>query len=306
MKLHLILNPASAGGKTRKREEEIRNLVQKSLGDCSISLTEKAGHAEELCRTALRDGVDAILVAGGDGTFNEVVNGCFEEGKPIVEQALLGIIPSGSGCDFRRTFGLSTDIEESIERIAKNKPTPIDLGLLSTADKQTKVFANIASAGLSAQIGVNTNQAKWLKKLNGALAFNWTILTTTLRHRRFSLKITTPKNDETTEWSANCVAVCNGQYFGSGVRIGREANPADGYFDVAIVHDLSPIGVLKGFSRIKQDDSVDLEGLTRFRAAELELSCADPDKTILIETDGEYGGVLPATFRVLPSALRIF
>ena len=92
MKYHLILNPASAGGKTRKREEEIRATVRKHLGECSIALTKGPRHAEELCRMALREGADAILVAGGDGTINEVVNGCFEKALPT------DVAPCGFGC----------------------------------------------------------------------------------------------------------------------------------------------------------------------------------------------------------------
>ena len=279
--------------------------VREHLGECSIVSTEGPGHAEELCRLALREGADAILVAGGDGTINEVVNGCFQDGEPVVEQALLGMIPSGSGCDFRRSFGLSTNIEEAVKRIANHQPFPIDLGLLTTGDDETRVFANIASAGLSAEIGVNTNRAKLLKKINGALAFNWAILTTTFRHQRFALEISDQKSGEKTALSANCVAVCNGQYFGSGIRIGREADPADGIFDVMVVHGLTPLGFLKGVSQIKRDDSVKLEGLTRIRCSELRLSCADPDQSILIEADGEFSGTLPATFSVLRSALRI-
>ena len=300
----LIINPASAGGKTAARLTEIEAAAQGLSGKVTISQTQSPGHATELTREALRSGkTDSILVAGGDGTINEVVNGFFQQGQPVSDQPpKLGVIPSGSGSDFVRSFTGSNTVAEAFAEIENNQPTRLDLGMLKPLDGEPKVFANICSTGLSAEIGVNANKSKLLKKINGALAFNWNIVTTTLRHKRFPLLVRTEACPDGRLWEANCIAVCNGQYFGSGVRVAREADLSDGKLQMVIVHDHSPIGFLKGVNQIKADDKNLPEGISKEKSAWIEITCNHPNREVLIEADGEFAGRLPARFEVLPGA----
>ncbi|MDF1751181.1 MAG: diacylglycerol kinase family lipid kinase [Verrucomicrobiales bacterium] len=306
MKHHIILNPKSAGGKTIRREAAVRKAAERYFTAFTLEQTTCAGDAVAIARRAVAEEADAIVVVGGDGTINEVVNGLAPERGKANSLPVIGMVPSGSGGDFCRTFDLSNSIEDAFERIAKNEPTLIDVGCIQWANGTQKFFANIASTGLSAEIGINTNEAKWLKKINGDLAFNWTIWMTTLRHRRFPLRVRTSRNPDERLWDSNCIAICNGQYFGSGIRVAREADPGDGVFDIAVVHDLKPFGFLKGVTEIKKDDSKMPEGITKFQAKWIEISCDDPEREVLIETDGEASGSLPARFEVIPGAIRLF
>ncbi len=303
---HIIINPASAGGKTGRREDEILRLAERFLPGSSIHRTEHCGGAVGLVRQLGLSGDDSVFVVGGDGTINEVVNGLVDQKGEARLRPILGVLPSGSGGDFRRTFAISRDIEEAFQRVAKNQPILIDLGKVIFINGSERLFANISSTGLSAEIGVNTNRARWLKKINGTLAFNWTIVSTSLKHKRFGLVVKTPENPEGILWDANCIAICNGQYFGSGVRVACEADPGDGFLDVVIVHGLSPLGFLKGVAQIKKDDSRMPAGMAKLRTQWIEISSIAPDREVLIETDGEFAGTLPARFEAVPSAIRLF
>lgn len=308
MTFHLIINPASAGGKTKARIPEILELANRFIGEnhYQYSLSEARGHSEELARRAMKNGAQNLIVVGGDGTLNEVVNGLFQAGKPIREKPGIGIIPSGSGGDFRRTLKLSNSFEEAFQRISSNQNrTPLDLCVVTTSEDRRRYFANISSVGLSAQIGVNTNQSKVLKKINGTLAFNWNIVTTTLRHQRYPLSIRSSSHSEPMKWQANCIAICNGEYFGAGVRVARDANISNGLLEIVVVHDYNPIGFLKGVNEIKKHDGKPVENMTSFQAEWIEIECDDHEREVLIETDGEFAGKLPARFEILPAAAQL-
>ncbi|HZI10954.1 MAG TPA: acylglycerol kinase family protein, partial [Myxococcus sp.] len=105
MKTFLVVNPRSANGQTGKRWAEIGAQVGKALGDFGHGFTQGGMDAARITRQALEEGYECIVAVGGDGTLNEVTNGFFREGKPINPHAVLGLIPRGTGGDFRRTFG---------------------------------------------------------------------------------------------------------------------------------------------------------------------------------------------------------
>ncbi len=307
MNYHLIINPAAAGGKTAGRAEEIARAVEKVLGAGGATITTHAGHATEVAREQLSRGdVDTIIAAGGDGTIHEVVNGFFDaSGSPIVERPRLGILPAGSGGDFKRSFGLTDSLDEALARMAGNSPTPIDLGRLTAQGREPEIFANISSVGLSAEIGVNTNRSRRLKRINANLAFNYNIVASALRHKPYPLRIRSSEDPEGQVWQANCVAVCNGQYFGSGVRIARDADTSSGQLEIVVVHDHSAIGFLKGVDQLKRVGSLP-EGMTSYSASWVEICCEEePERQVLIEADGEYAGELTARFEVLPGVVDL-
>ncbi|KAJ0076023.1 hypothetical protein Patl1_33992 [Pistacia atlantica] len=87
------------------------------------SFTSGPSHAIDIMREAIREGVDAVIVVGGDGTLHEVVNGFFWAGKTL--------IPLGTGSDFARTFGWKNDPHEAIDRIVKGMRSRINVGVIS-------------------------------------------------------------------------------------------------------------------------------------------------------------------------------
>src|ERR1700694_4276397 len=98
----VVVNPASAGGRTLRRWPGILAALREAGVDLTAHITVEAGVAIAPTREELRSGVRRVVAVGGDGTLNEVVNGCFDDsGAPIAEGVVVGLIPSGSGADFR-------------------------------------------------------------------------------------------------------------------------------------------------------------------------------------------------------------
>ena len=124
----VIVNPRSGGGRTGRQWPRLEPKLVTALGQISCTFTEKPGDATQLTRKALKDGCDLVIAVGGDGTINEVVNGFFDNGTAINEDASLSLIPAATGGDFRRTFGFADNPAQAIEQIQHGTPHPIDLG----------------------------------------------------------------------------------------------------------------------------------------------------------------------------------
>src|SRR6185295_5268308 len=152
----------SANGETGKRWAEIEARLRRSLDDLKVGFTQGAMHAESLAREALKEGFETVVAVGGDGTINETLNGFFENGGAVRPNAVLGVLPRGTGGDFRRTFGWSGDLEPAVERLRRDASVPFDVGLLEYTDEaggaRQRYFANIASFGASGVVDVEVNR----------------------------------------------------------------------------------------------------------------------------------------------------
>jgi len=285
--------------------EVIREIHQR-FNNVTVSETGRLGEAEESARQALRNGAESILVAAGDATINEVVNGFFENNHPVSGKPHLGIIPTGDPGDFRRAAGTPGQLLEAVKRISQNESRPIDLGKITTSDGKIRYFANAASAGVSADISRTNRRARWLKEIDGDLAFNWSVFKNSLLHNRFPVKITVPGCPGGMHWDANCVAICNGQSLGGGIKVARQANLSDGYLDIIVVHDFSKVEFIKGVNQIQENEAAEFEGISTIRATSVEISCEDPKRKILVDADGGLAGMLPAKFEVIPNAVNLF
>jgi diacylglycerol kinase family enzyme len=140
MKTFLVVNPNSSNGITGKRWAEIGAEVSKKLGDVGHAFTSGPMDAARIARKAIEDGYGLVVAVGGDGTINEVVNGLvngfFADGKPINKDAVFGVLPRGTGGDFRRTFGWELDLASSLDRLRGDATRPFDVGKVEFTDHQ--------------------------------------------------------------------------------------------------------------------------------------------------------------------------
>ncbi|URD83140.1 DAGKc [Musa troglodytarum] len=124
-----IINPKGANGRTGKEWKKLLPHLRTRLGGhCNICeyITSAPSHGVDITREAIREGVDAVIAVGGDGTLHEVINGFFCAGQPVTAlergpgySTTLGLIPLGTGSDFARTFHWRNDPHEAIERIKR-------------------------------------------------------------------------------------------------------------------------------------------------------------------------------------------
>ncbi|ESR58204.1 Sphingoid long-chain bases kinase 2 [Citrus sinensis] len=168
--LVFVVNPRGASGRTGKEWKKLLPYLRSRLSvDCNIceSLTSGPSHAIDITREAIKEGADAVIAVGGDGTLHEVVNGFFSAGKLVTNHnresahsTALGLIPLGTGSDFARTFGWRNDPYEAVERIAKGVRSWVDVGVINGETGEPHYFINVADLHLSAKAGYYASRYK--------------------------------------------------------------------------------------------------------------------------------------------------
>jgi YegS/Rv2252/BmrU family lipid kinase len=303
MKTFLVVNPRSAGGQTGKRWAEISSQVTRAIGDFGFGFTESAMDAARLTRQALLDGYECVAAVGGDGTVNEVVNGFFAEGKPLNPHAALGLIPRGTGGDFRRAFGWDLDLDSALARLRTDTTEPFDVGLAEYVNhqgqKESRYFANIASFGVSAEIAHAVNTGS--KALGGNLSFLWGTVKTMAKYkdRRVRLRV---DGGEPEDLGITVIAVSNGRYFGSGMCVAPKAITHDGLFELTLWRDYGVHDFVIKSKGVYNGDHITWSKTRYLQCRVLE---AESDQDVLLEMDGEVPGKLPCRISILPGAIRL-
>ncbi len=299
----VVVNPRSAGGGTGKRWQAISDSLSAALPSWDHAFTKAQGDATELTRNALRQGYEMIVAVGGDGTIHEVVNGFFDGEERVVEQPVLGLIPSGTGGDYRKTWQLSRDPAQACARLAGPNAKPVDAGRIRWTEPdgsaQLRYFANIASFGMSALVCVNVNASS--KALGGKLTFLKASAAALLRYERAPVRLTTDGED-VREVSLTVGACCIGRYFGGGMMVAPDADPSDGRFDVVTLA-MSKLDMVR-FTSIYKGKHLDNPKVGWWQGAVVDAEPAG-SADVFIEADGEVFGRLPARFEVIPNAFRI-
>jgi glycerol-3-phosphate dehydrogenase len=301
-----VVNPHSWGDRTGLVWPEIEARLRRSIGPIKVVFTDAPMAATRLTTEALKQGMEQIIAVGGDGTVNEVVNGFFEDGRPINPEAILAILTSGTGRDFGRTFDMPLDIFAQVERLATSEVHAIDLGKLTFINEngaeETRYFDNIASFGLSGATDQAVNRLTYAKKFGGKSAFWWGMFKalTAYRNQPVHLKI-----DDAFDQIVNVttVAVCNGRYFGGSMHIAPRAKPDDGLFDVIMVADVGRLELLLKSGKIYRGEHLGELKVTALRGRKITAIPVDGAAPVLLDVDGEAPGRLPATFEILPKAL---
>ncbi len=305
-----IVNPRSSGGRTKLLWPELATRLSRELGPFDTVFTNGPMAAMRLTASALKDGVEHIISVGGDGTVNEVVNGFFEGDHPINPHATLSIITSGTGADFRRTFGTPDDMDLQLQRVVDGETHAIDLGMLTyrddaTATTRKRYFDNVASFGMSGMADKVVNQLTFAKKFGGKFAFQWGTLKALLGYKGQRVRLQVDDVfDEVLD--INTVAVCNGCYFGGGMKIAPEAEPDDGLLDVIVVRHASVFQILKGLPGLYAGRHLENKKYVfMLRGRKITAEPVRSSDEILLDVDGEAPGRLPATFEIVPRALLL-
>jgi YegS/Rv2252/BmrU family lipid kinase len=264
-------------------------------GDALFS--ERPGHLAELAREAAEDGASLLVVVGGDGSVNEVANGV--TGRADVE---LAVLARGTGWDFIRTYGIPHRLEDAVEVARSGRTREIDLGRVRFRSWQggetESWFANVASAGMSGAIAERANETT--KALGGKASYLLATLAVFARWRVGTLRVTF--DGETREGRMHDVVVANGRYFGGGMMICPDASPDDGRFDVLLIGDLTKGDLLLTLPKTYRGSHLPHPKAELVRAAAVAIDAPQP---VPIQLDGEQPGTTPATFEVVPRALRI-
>jgi YegS/Rv2252/BmrU family lipid kinase len=303
----LIVNPQAQNGQLGRRWPELGATLRRELGSFEEALTREPGDATRLTREGLESGVDTVVAVGGDGTTNEVVNGFFDGDRPRAPGAALAVLPFGTGGDFRRTLGVPRDTRAAARLLAARHTRTIDVGHLeltrSGGGRQSRIFINIASFGVSGLVDEYVNRTS--KRLGGRLSFMLATARAGLAYDNQRVRLVFDGDQAgAVDLTAYVVAVANGRYFGGGMFIAPHAELADGQFDVVALGDLGMWELVRHGRKIYSGAHLGMDKVSQRRAREVR---AEPLGTepVRLDVDGETPGILPATFRVLPAALRL-
>lgn len=310
MSAFAVVNPHSAGGRTQREWPEIERALRGVYPQMSVAFSTRRGETTILVRNALAEGFQEIISIGGDGTINEAMNGFFDENGPSAPDAVFTFVTSGTGGDFRKSFGIAPGYLAAIARLKDAKPCAIDVGrvacLSTSGEPVIRYFINIASFGLSGAVVDSVNRAKIAKLFGGqfAFAFHSALDMLTYRDRAVRLRVDNSYDEIDT---ISTVAIANGQYFGGGMRVAPHAKPDDGQFDVIIMGGGTKSQAIADMKLIYTGEHLSRPGVRSLRG--LKVTAAPVAETkgraVLIEVDGENTGKLPATFEILPRALNV-
>lgn len=307
----VIINPQSDGGATRAAWPGIASDLASHFGTFNPVFTSRPGEGIELAADAARRGAKLIIACGGDGTISEVANGILNAGTG----AELGILPSGTGGDFRRTIGIPPRSSDAALILRDGLTREIDVGKVifqtTAGEQESRYFVGVASFGMSADVigrvkkgGPDWLPARgpnWLRgRLSFALAMGQTVVKTEASRVVIQL-------DEEASLRMNVANFCiaNARYFGGGMKIAPHAKLTDGKFDVVSIGDMGAARILANAPRLYLGSHFGMSQVAHGLARKVVARPLNKDDVITIEVDGELPGALPATFQIIPGALRV-
>ena len=307
----VIVNPASAGSATRAAWPGLASDLRAHFGPFNCAFTEQPGDGRRLAANEAGKGRQLIIACGGDGTVSEVANGILESGEDVE----LGLLPSGTGGDFRRTLGISTHSPSAARVLRTGRPRRIDVGRVAyinhEGEQETRYFLGVASFGMSGEViervkasGPRLLPVTGSRWLSGKISYGVATLQTTLKSPRTTVRVQLDDQRERRLTVAN-LCVANARYFGGGMKIAPDALLNDGRFDIITIGDLGALRILANAPRLYLGKHLGMRQVHHHLATRITAWPVREDDKILIEVDGELPGRLPATFEVLPRALRV-
>lgn len=288
----LIQNPASGRGDW---DEHVVVAIQTFLRagwDVRHLRTSAPGDATTMAREAVRSGHDIVVVAGGDGTVNEALQGLAGQ-----RHTALAVLPGGTVNVWATELGAGQRLEELAAEIARGRRRVVDLGLVND-----RYFLMMASAGFDAQASAEVKGAvmKELKRKAGPLAYVVSAFRTAFRFR--VREATVEIDGEVVTGSLLMLIAGNTRLYGGVTEITYQARADDGLLDIVLLIGRGPLDLLRrGWSVLRRRHHGDT-GIVYRQARKAVLRPAQP---LQIQADGEDIGLTPATFEVAPRALEV-
>jgi YegS/Rv2252/BmrU family lipid kinase len=233
-----------------------------------------------------------LVVVGGDGTMNEVVNGLAGAAAEIA------VLPNGTGQDFGRTHAIPTKLDEAVRVALEGETRTVDVGRVTLGDS-TRYFANVGSAGMSGSVAHRANSMS--KALGGKATFFYALTREFLAWQNTEVTVRLDGGEE-RRGAMHDVIVATGRWHGGGMKLAPEAEQDDGLFDVVFIGDVNKLDFLTTAPRLYNGKYLSHPKVDHVRSTTVEIDAAEP---LPVEVDGEPIGQTPARFEVVPAALRV-
>jgi YegS/Rv2252/BmrU family lipid kinase len=299
---YVIVNPNAGLRKAGRDWPRISRLLdQAGLNFTAVHTTHKE-HAISLTTTAVRKGYRNFIVVGGDGTLNEVVNGFFLQKFISVAELVVGMVPVGTGNDWRRTFGISDHYEAAVQTLLKGQTLLQDVGVVTYRNargSKLRYFANVAGIGYDAVVAQKTNLQKDKGK-GGPLSYLINLFTSLLYYKYSQLRVVVDGEVFTGPAFSMGIGIC--RYNGGGMMQLPNAAPDDGLLDATLIRKIGKLAVITQIKNLYDGSFIRHPKAKTFRGKEILVESNPP---ISLEADGESLGYSPFRFTVIPTALRV-
>ena len=301
----VIANPSARGRGKPVTARRIREGLQGRAESLRFVRTRGKDDAASLAHEAVVAGSELIVVVGGDGTVNQVVNGIIEGGKRSSGACVLGIIPEGASCSLARELGIPRGLA-SLGTIVEGSVKPIDLLFLKwetrQGERKERLAVTVANFGLGGAV-VGT-MGRRMKRLGGFLAYGVGAIVQLLRYRSNRMIV---EVDGRTVAQARllCTIVANTQWEGGGMHVAPEARSDDGTLDVVVVEDLPTVSRLRYFPKVYAGKHIGVPAVRCVKGRRVVVRSIPPLAGLPFEYDGEWAECRECSVEVLPKALRV-
>ncbi len=301
MRFHFVVNPHGRRGRAVKIWQRVEKIVQQKNLDYALHFPTQSYLVSDIVRdiTDVNDRDDNVylIVVGGDGTLNVVVNSIVNRAKTFV-----GLIPAGSGNDFARSRGMASNFEELIDRILDtDHVTDLDLGCATFTscyddrgqamdiDDKKRYFNNAVGIGFDADVCVRVQHSSLAEKLAlvhlSKLAYACAALPLFFEHRNFEATISVGQEDNSLTFShVLFAALMNEPYEGGGFKFCPDAQPDDGIIDACIAHDIQSKSLIHLLPRAMWGKHTHARGISMMSGHTYRVRTGRP---VWVQTDGE-------------------
>lgn len=283
----MLVNPAAAAGRAGARLAQLRSTAR-----FDVRRVASAAEMTAEARRAAEDGLDRVLVAGGDGAVHHALQGL------AGTDCALGIVPVGGGNDLARALGVDRDPLRAAERAAAAVPRRIDLGRV-----EGRAFAGVLGLGIDGDVSRMVGRAP-LRRLPGGLAYAWATLVCLARFHAPRVRV--EHAGGRFEGAVLLAALANSPLFGGGMRIAPAARLDDGWLDLVIVERVSAATALRVFPRVYAGTHVDHPAVhtarvrgARFHSAPRRALYADGEPLGEVREAGTAIEIWPAALAVV-------
>jgi len=282
-----LINPSAGHGKYEQIIHAIDDILSHTKYQYDIKILKHKGEAISLARDAA-DKYSVVVAVGGDGTVNEVFNGI------MGTNAILGIIPAGTGNGFALELGLPTNPREACKVLLEGNAKSIDVG--KVADRY---FLGTAGVGFDALI--SEAASKHLGPLRGMWMY---FFTGAIMFFKRKPQLTNVKIDsETIQVTPLVIAIANTRRYGGTALIAPDALPDDGLLDVCIIEDMSVLRLLWHLRKLFSGKHIHLPDVSIYKGKNITISASEP---IPAHVDGEAIGSYPEViFSLMPYAIKV-
>lgn len=299
----VIINPNAGKRKGMRDWSQIAGWLNHFKFKYHPVFTEFPRHAIDLASEHIEQGYTRIIVVGGDGTMNEVVNGVFQQQRFKTTEISLGMITVGTGNDWGRMFGIPKSYQEAIQVLLQDQTFIQDAGMVEYKKNhvsENRYFVNIAGLGFDAEVVRKTNRLKEKGK-GGPLLYLINIFSSLVNYKFVNAVISVDGTDMENEILSMNVGIC--KYNGGGMIAVPGAIPDDGLFDLTVINRMSRPDILRSLRRLYDGTINKHPKVDSFTGKSIRV---ESDDRIMLETDGESLGHTPLEFSIIPKSVKIF